>query len=78
MYVGQSEENRLAEASQNWANPGDEFYNGMQVAGKPGIGRTTIGRWIKSGKLRPVKKQSGVWMFSKKTVNLLASQNKRD
>jgi excisionase family DNA binding protein len=46
----------------------------MQAAAKLGIGRTTIGRWIKSGKLRPVEKQSGVWLFSKKNVNLLAAQ----
>ena len=67
----------LAESSQKRANPGGEFLNGMQAAAKLGIGRTTIGRWIKSGKLKPVEKRHGVWLFSKKAVNLLAAQAKK-
>lgn len=67
----------LAESSQKRANPGGEFLNGMQAAAKLGIGRTTIGRWIKAGKLKPVEKRHGVWLFSKKAVNLLAAQSKR-
>lgn len=67
----------LAEASWKRANPGGEFYNGVQAAAKLGIGRTTIGRWIKTKKLTPVRKQSGVLLFDKKAVNLLAAQLKK-
>ncbi len=56
------------------ANPSKEFVNGEQAAKILGIGRTTIGRWLASGKLKPVRKQSGVWLFRKSVIMWLAAK----
>ncbi len=48
---------------------GDKYINGTQLAKRLGIGRTTLNRWIKSGKLlKPEKSISGMLLFQRSTV----------
>jgi DNA invertase Pin-like site-specific DNA recombinase/predicted DNA-binding transcriptional regulator AlpA len=63
----------LADASQKRANPAPGLLNGVQVARLLGIGRTTLGRWMKSGKLKPVRKEGGVLLFDEAEAKRLAA-----
>lgn len=46
------------------------YYTGMEAAKKLGIGRTTLSRWIKVGKLpMPQKSISGMLLFEKNTIS---------
>ena len=48
------------------------YYTGTQAAEKLGIGRTTLGRWLKKGKLpKPKKSISGMLLFDQKAINTL-------
>ena len=54
-----------------------DYYTGMQAAEKLGIGRTTLGRWLKKGKLpKPKKSISGMLLFDPKAINRLARDGK--
>lgn len=45
---------------------GEEYINAAQLARKLGVGRTTIGRWIRQGKLpEPKRGISGMLLFPK-------------
>ena len=46
------------------------YYTGKQVAEVLGIGRTTLNRWVKAGKLpKPVKSISGMLLFDHKGID---------
>lgn len=68
----------LAETSRRRANPANGYVNGEQAATILGIGRTTLGRWIKRGKVQPVRKQHGVWLFKKVEIERLAAKLNKD
>lgn len=51
-----------------------KFDNGTQLAKRLGIGRTTLGRWIKDGKLKPTRVRNGVLLFARKTVDRLVHE----
>lgn len=54
------------------SNPApNQFYNATEIALLFGVGRTTVGRWIKSQKITPVEKKSGVLLFDKETIEAL-------
>jgi len=43
---------------------GDDYINGLELARKLGIGRSTLNRWVRAGKLpKPVKGISGMLLF---------------
>jgi hypothetical protein len=63
-----------AEIVRRRANPAKDLTNGQQAAKVLGIGRTTLGRWLTSGKPKPIRKQSGVWLFRKATILRLAAR----
>ena len=49
------------------------YYTGAQAADKLGIGRTTLGRWLRKGKLpKPTKSISGMFLFDRKAIDRLA------
>jgi predicted site-specific integrase-resolvase len=50
----------------------EKVYNGEQAVMQLGISRTELGRWIKRGQIKPVKRQSNVLLFDKATVDQLA------
>ena len=48
---------------------GDKYINGAQLARNLGIGRTTLGRWVKAGKLpKPKKGISGMMLFERARI----------
>jgi len=50
------------------------YYTGSQAAKRLGIGRTTLGRWLKKGKLpKPKKSISGMLLFEQKAIDRLAN-----
>ncbi|MFO0904012.1 MAG: helix-turn-helix domain-containing protein [Pirellulales bacterium] len=59
----------LALNVQRRVRPEKGFLNGQQVAERLGVGRTTVGRWIRSGKLVSDKKVGGVHLFAEKRIN---------
>lgn len=68
----------LAENSRRRANPAGGTLNGRQVAEILGIGRTTVGRWLKRGKLKPLRKQQGVWLFDESEIRQIAAELAQD
>jgi DNA invertase Pin-like site-specific DNA recombinase len=61
----------LKQKAEQRANPKPGFLNALQVAKELGVGRTTVGRWIASGKLKPSGKYRGVWLFEKSQIKKL-------
>jgi excisionase family DNA binding protein len=58
---------------------GEHYYNGQQAADRLGIGRTTLNRWIRKGKIPgPVKKVSGTLLFDKSAISLIAEMTDDD
>lgn len=48
------------------------YYTGTQAAERLGISRTTLGRWLKKGKLpKPEKSISGMLLFNQKDIDAL-------
>ena len=39
------------------------YLTGQQLADRLGIGRTTLGRWLRAGKLKPTKSIGGMRLF---------------
>ena len=63
---------RRATSSSNSASGYD---TGKQAAEVLGIGRTTLGRWVKAGKLpRPVKSISGMLLFEREAIESMAGK----
>ena len=53
-------------AGERAAVMGDDYINGTELAKKLGIGRSTLNRWVRAGKLpKPVKGISGMLMFGR-------------
>ena len=51
---------------------GDKYINGTELAKHLGIGRTTLNRWIREGKLpKPVKSTSVMLIFNRHEVGLI-------
>ena len=44
------------------------YLTGLQLAEKLGIGRTTLGRWMRTGKLKPTKSVGGMRLFDRAAV----------
>lgn len=50
------------------------YYTGTQAAEKLGIGRTTLGRWLRKGKLpKPEKSISGMLLFDRTAIDQLVN-----
>ena len=48
---------------------GRKYVNGAQLARKLGISRSTLGRWVKAGKLpKPKKSISGMLLFDRNAI----------
>jgi predicted site-specific integrase-resolvase len=48
---------------------GDEYINGTELAKRLGIGRSTLNRWVRAGKLpKPGKSISGMMLFDNTAV----------
>jgi len=48
--------------------------NGAQAAARLGVGRTTLNRWIKRGRVTPAELRHGVLLFDKEAIDHLAGQ----
>jgi len=54
------------------------YYSGQQAAERLGIGRTTLGRWIRAGKLpKPTKSISGMLLFGRTIADRTALRQGR-
>ena len=53
--------------------PADGYYTGQQAADRLGIGRTTLGRWLKARKVPPpVATEGAVLLFDRQAIESLA------
>lgn len=60
--------------SRKRANLADGFYTGQQAADRLGIGRTSLGRWLRAGRLpRPAKSISGMLLFDRGAIDRLVT-----
>ena len=57
---------------------GDKYINGTELAKRLAIGRSTLGRWVKAGKLpKPERSISGMLLFDRAVVDRFSTNQKR-
>jgi excisionase family DNA binding protein len=58
--------------------PGAEYYTGQQAADRLGIGRTTLGRWLRKKKIPPPVATAGaVLLFDRRAIDAAAGRHDR-